>query len=329
MDVRNFLFDHGLWLHEHSFPVPVICVGNLSVGGTGKTPHTEYLVSLLLKSKRHTAVLSRGYGRRTKGYREVHKEASAEAVGDEPLQMARKHPTARFAVCERRCLGISRLLSEGQRPQVIVLDDAFQHRYVLPSLRILLTDYACRYSTDHVLPAGRLRESRNGARRANIVIVTKCPATLSRQEAEAIANELQIEARQQLFFTKMKYGKRYPLFDAGPRPVKIGKALAITGIAHPTPLYEQLQGEGFDVIPLAFPDHHSFSPADLERMVRAYEAIGNEATVVTTEKDAARLRFQAERLPEYFRKNFWVQPIEIDFLFDEAPRFNKIIQSLC
>lgn len=277
VNLRNWLFDHGL-LRSVSHDLPIICVGNLAVGGTGKTPHTEMIVRQLLSEGRHVGILSRGYGRSSKGFQWVEPESSASHVGDEPLQMRLRLPHERLqcAVCESRNRGIRLMRQQHPELEVIVLDDAFQHRWVRPSLSILLTDYAALYDTDQLLPAGRLREPSSGAQRAQVVIVTKCPADLSEQEAQAIAQRLHLRAEQALFFTTIAYASLPPT----------QRALLITGIARPQPLLEHLHQQGIAVEHLAYPDHHRFTPSDRTILL---ERAQHYDCVLTTEKDAVRL----------------------------------------
>lgn len=208
---RNYLFDRG-FKREHTFPLPVITVGNLAVGGTGKTPHTEYLLRLL-HEKHNMAMLSRGYRRRTHGYIRATATATAEDIGDEPLQIARKFPNVTVAVDANRCEGIERLMKQ-RDPKIdaLVLDDAFQHRHVRAGLNILLTDYSRLYIDDYLLPAGRLREARGGSGRADIIIVTKCPPTLEADEFEGIARRLRLAREQRLFATTYDYATPSPSF---------------------------------------------------------------------------------------------------------------------
>lgn len=330
MAVRNRLFDWGI-LPQRRFPLPVISTGNLAVGGTGKTPHTEYLLRLLSGTCR-CAVLSRGYGRKTKGYCDVPPGSHPHDAGDEPCQVARKFAGAHVAVCESRREGIVRLLASPFRPEVILLDDAYQHRYVKPGLSILLTDCSRLYSDDLVMPAGRLRESRHGAKRADIIVVTKCPATLSREEQEAIRRKLRPEAHQHLFFSRMAYGNAYKLGGAPPSPASGGQAgapaptlrglrlLLVCGIARPRPLVDHLRAQGARVTLARFADHHRFTDSELQGLARqAREA----DIVVTTEKDAARLSGRA--LPPELAGKLYVQPIEVEFLDQSEQLFNKII----
>ena len=329
--VRNLLFDKGI-IPERKFDVPVIAVGNLAVGGTGKTPHTEYLIRLL--HNRHVAMLSRGYGRLTKGYRLATAETTAEEIGDEPFQIKHKMPDCIVAVDEQRCRGIERLRQDTPA-DVVVLDDAYQHRHVKAGLYILLTDYARLYCHDWLMPAGRLRESARGANRADLIVVTKCPQQLSETEQAQIIKKLSPRKGQKVFFTTFVYGRPYPLFpqEASPCPDIDGRQiLTITGIAKPAPLYAHLKAQGAEVRPQRYADHHHFSDQDLKLLNQAFETIdkatpaqGKEALALTTEKDAARFMAQADKLSNQLRRRLYVQPIEVRFIDNHHNAFNHII----
>ena len=327
MSVRNRLFDLGV-LRSHRFPLAVIGVGNLAVGGTGKTPHTEYLLRHLLAAGQRAGMLSRGYGRRTLGFREV-TDCTADEAGDEPLQVKRKYPAAYVCVCEDRVAGIRRMLRERPDLQAIVLDDAYQHRYVTPSLNILLTDFSRPYYADRVLPTGRLRERAVGARRADIIVVTKCPPTLDEAARQDILQRLQPEARQTVFFSSLRYGALRPFEEEAVAPeddeptLQGKRLLLLTGIARPEPLLQHLQATGAEVEMAAFADHHRFSKAEISRL--GVRAAGFDL-VVTTEKDAARLSSLA--LPVSLRERLWLCPVEIYFLFGDDCRFRqKVFES--
>ncbi len=326
MALRNLMFDRGWILKQTRFDLPIISVGNLSVGGTGKTPHTEYLVKLLNEHTSHMAVLSRGYGRKTKGFRYVETTSRACDVGDEPLQIKQKFPSTTVAVCEQRVVGINRLLQPTNAtliPKAIVLDDAFQHRYVKPGLSILLTDYRRPYYADYVMPWGRLRESRAGAKRADIIIVTKCPATLSEAERQRITERLRPMAHQKVCFTTFTYAS--PQDFRTQQEVSLPSSLLVlTGIAKPAPLYDYLERKGCKLQKLAFPDHHAFTPSDVERINKACEQLPAGAKILTTEKDAARLQ-HLDGLSTKVLDAIVVQPITISFLFGETESFNKTI----
>ncbi|MBP3785620.1 MAG: tetraacyldisaccharide 4'-kinase [Bacteroidaceae bacterium] len=323
MEIRNLLFDMG-WLKEEMFPLPVIGVGNLAVGGTGKTPHVEMTVRTIGKMwpKARIAVLSRGYGRHTKGFRLVRKDDKPEFCGDEPLQIKRKFAEGlTVAVCENRRRGI-RLLMEQSAIDIVVLDDAFQHRYVKPSVSLVLTDYSRPYYADHVMPEGRLREGRGGSRRAAAIVVTKCPPNLQTKEASSIKHRLNPTDEQQVFFTTLRYAPlQWAATKKEDRIPKGGKVLAITGIAHPESLLQHL-GEQYDVEHLAFADHHDFSPRDVKKI----EQHASRATlVVTTEKDITRLMSVPGKLPDHLLQKLCVQPIAVSFLFDGEDGFRDLL----
>lgn len=305
--LRNALFDRGV-LPSRCFPVPLIGVGNLAVGGTGKTPHTEWIVERLKAHAEQIGILSRGYGRTTRGFRWVTAASTATEVGDEPLQM-RLHfdtPQVLCAVSENRCKGIEQLLAAAPQLDAVVLDDAFQHRYVCPGMNILLTDYRRLYVNDYLLPAGRLRESRSGAERAQIIIVTKCPPDLSRAERSRVLQALAPLPYQDVYFTTLDYE---------PLP-ELSTALLITGIAQPQPLLEHLAAQGICVEHLHFADHHRFTATDCQRII---EKAQGHATILTTQKDAVRL---AElNLPDTVTAR--LHPIRITprFLFHEEDAF--------
>lgn len=322
MSLRNLLFDKGWLLKQKTFDLPVISIGNLAVGGTGKTPHTEYLVKLLQGTIADIAVVSRGYGRRTKGFLMVNTNATAEDVGDEPLQIKRKFPNITVAVCEKRVVGIKTLLAT-TKPKVILLDDAFQHRYVKPGLNILLTDYRRPYYKDCVMPWGRLREGRKGANRADIIVVTKCPGNLSTEKRDAIVQALKPMPHQRVFFTTFDYARPVE-FLTGSDTEWPKQGVVLTGIAKPQPLYDFLTAKGMSFSKLAFPDHHAFTDSDVARINQAAKRLPQGAKLITTEKDAARL-LQLHNLSDHAKQSIVVQPIKVAFLFNEAELFNQLL----
>ncbi len=328
--LRNRLFDRG-WLPSKSFCVPLICVGNLAVGGTGKTPHTEYLIRLLQGAGFHVATLSRGYKRHTKGYRLATPASDAGEIGDEPCQMKSKFPDIRVAVDEQRCRGIGQLLLLDKPPvDVVLLDDAFQHRRVKAGLNILLTDYHRLYCDDALLPAGRLREPATGSRRAQVVVVTKCPPSLTEADCRHIARKLRPAPEQQLYFSTLCYGRLRPLFpDCVERPAAdMGKdehVLVVTGIASPTLLMKEVETHTPHVRLLKFGDHHDFSRKDIQAIRTAFDQLGGTARrIVTTEKDAARLKSHTD-LDGVLKANLYELPIEVAFLQDRQTSFNQNI----
>ncbi|EJX07438.1 tetraacyldisaccharide 4'-kinase [gut metagenome] len=320
MQIRNWLFDHQ-WLKQERFALPIINVGNLAVGGTGKTPHTEYLLRLLTEEGWQCAMLSRGYGRKTKGYRRV-QGCAPDEVGDEPWQVQQHFPTVRVSVCERRVEGIRKLMEESL-PEVILLDDAYQHRYVQAGLNLLLTDYARPYYQDAVMPAGRLREFKSGAHRAHLVIVTKCPPDLSEAAMHEFEERLQLLPHQQLYFTSLSYGPLYAFGQCGDSPkapqLDQARVLLLCGIARPQSLIDYLQPKCQTLHKDLFRDHHRFSAkemAALEKKAESYDY------VITTEKDAARLADYP--LSPALRSRLWVQPVTISLL-KNANQFNQTI----
>lgn len=316
--IRNKLYDIGIF-HSSRMDIPVICIGNITVGGTGKTPHTEYAVSLLHQYYR-TAVLSRGYGRNSKGFVICQTNSSYRQTGDEPLQVKRRFSQVNVAVCEDRRTGILRL-HELCSPQVIILDDAFQHRKVLPSLNILLINYHRNILEDAMLPAGRLRESAAGRKRAQIMVVTKCPLDMSAYDMDCWCKSLKTDASQRVYFTALDYGDTY-LLGAPQSPLSIPaqSVLAITGVAGPELMVNELKRRGHRVALMAFPDHHKFSKANIKRIESRLQYMGRDAVVVTTAKDAVRL--EEMEIPPSLRQRIWVLPVGVHFLRD-AEKFEQ------
>lgn len=328
VNTRNFCFDVGL-LRSRSFYVPVISVGNITVGGTGKTPHVEYLIRLLQKRYK-VAVLSRGYKRKTKGYIVADENATARTVGDEPYQVKRKFPDATVAVCKSRTEGIDRLTRDDRQLDVVLLDDAFQHRYVKPGINILLVDYHRLIIYDKLLPAGRLREPLSGKNRADIVIVTKCPKELKPMEFRVITKAMNLYPYQHLYFTTLSYDKPYPVFDGKATDFSRQNAanvLLLTCIASPRQLQEDITGllpDDAVVNQVTFPDHHSFTKKDVDMLNSRFASMPQPRFVITTEKDAARLRHTEGLSPE-FRNAVHALPVRIEFMqqgqqemFDES-----------
>jgi tetraacyldisaccharide 4'-kinase len=312
--IRNYCYDNGL-LKSYSFNLPVIVVGNLSVGGTGKTPQIEYLIRLL-SDKYKVATLSRGYKRKSNGFILADANANAEIIGDEPYQYFSKFPKIQVAVDVDRKNGIEQLLSISSKPDVILLDDAYQHRRVKAGFYILLTSYNELYSDDFQLPTGNLRENRSGAKRANVIVVTKCPSDLSKQDQEVIKNKLAILPNQTLFFSTIEFDE-YVYSENEKKPVfeilNIEKLL-LAGIAKPKTFFAHLKSNNETC--LTFPDHHQFTENDLQE-------IKNKAQnniIITTEKDFVRLK---GCLP---KDQLYYLPIKTKFLF-EGDNFDKIITS--
>ncbi|MCR4921219.1 MAG: tetraacyldisaccharide 4'-kinase [Bacteroidaceae bacterium] len=329
--VRNWLYDHGL-LKLRRLPLPAICVGNLAVGGTGKTPHVEYLVRLLSPHYR-VAVLSRGYRRKSRGYLLSDLATPMEMIGDEPWQMKQKFGTAiHVAVDADRWHGVHRLTHDNATSdtQVVLLDDAFQHRAVRAGLYILLVDYHRLYCDDRLLPAGRLRESAKGAARADVVVVSKCPPDIPPTECRHIQAKLQLRQGQQLYFSTLRYGALSALFGNETRTLAQLQAeqthvLMLTGIASHSQMERDLRRHTPHVTPLAFPDHHYYTAGDVRRINRTLDQLPRPHIVVTTEKDAARLK-TLQGLSSQVCENLYVLPIQTEILNAQTNIFNQTIE---
>ena len=323
MAIRNKAFDKGV-LKSRKFDVPTICIGNISVGGTGKTPHTEYIIRLL-KERYAIAVLSRGYGRKSKGYVKASASSTMELIGDEPFQIKEKFHEVDIAVCEKRVEGIEKLLAGNGRLQAILLDDAFQHRYVKVGLNILLIDSNRPVWHDNVMPFGRLRESIAAVKRADIVIFTKCKEITDEQKSSyrRFINET---GDVPVYFSTVRYSRPYKLFDIAGRDTGIDtecRILLVTGIAKPQPLKEELEKRGAKVELMQYADHHNFTNADLDDIVKQYKN-GGYTMIVTTEKDATRMKPHKETLKS-ISDSIYVMPIEVEFLDGEEKLFNQNI----
>lgn len=321
--LRHGLYDLGV-LPSHRTAIPTICVGNLSTGGTGKTPFVEYLVTRL-QPRYAVATLSRGYRRRTRGFRLADGTDTAETIGDEPLQLHLRFPEVPVAVGEDRLSAVAALLRQRPRTELVILDDAFQHRRLRAGFNILLTDYARPYPRDRLLPVGNLRDLPAAAARADVVVVTKCPPELDPDMAVRLAAELGRPAAT-VFFSRLRYGP-WRDFHGGPAPVPDpgARILLVCGIADPAALIGHLQSAFPRVDRLRFPDHHAYGRGDIERILAAARpGTVDEAWVVTTEKDAVRLapfqhRLSAVRLA--------VQPVCHAFMFAGQERFDAIIDT--
>ena len=327
---RNLLFEMGV-LKEHTYKTPVISVGNITVGGTGKTPHVEYLIRLL-KDHVHVAVLSRGYKRKSSGFLLAQTDTPLSDIGDEPYQMKQKYPDITVAVDAKRTRGIEYLISgkeTGLEIDAILLDDAYQHRYVKPGLNILLVDYHRLIIHDKLLPAGRLREPVKGKDRADIVIVTKCPTTLNPMEFRVLTKQMNLYPYQQLFFTTIKYEPLHPLFDGTEQIEKLEELtgrhiLLLTGIASPKQIYYDLKPHTPDIYPLRYSDHHNFKKKDIKKINEAFEGLPSPKLIITTEKDAVRLK-ETEGLTPEARRSIYVLPISIEFMLQGEESFNEKI----
>jgi tetraacyldisaccharide 4'-kinase len=314
---------------SETFNIPTVCVGNLRVGGTGKTPFVEYLANFLSQNYK-IAILSRGYGRKTKGYINASEvdNLNSEILGDEPMQYVQKFPNVEVAVCEKRKTGIQKLLQKKPELEVVILDDAFQHLSVNYTVKIVLTEYDRPCFNDFPLPAGRLREWRTAAKYADIIIVTKCPENLTSEEKKVFLQKLSPKNHQAVYFTKIGY-KESRMQKAESRKQNFqlstlnSQLLLVTGIANPAPLVRFLETQNKTIHKLHFPDHHSFTQKDIQKIIRLKEQLGGEnCTIITTEKDATRLQ-AFEKMPEYL-----TIPIETVFLENEADFKEKLLSLL-
>lgn len=328
-DFRNMLFNTGI-LSSKSYSIPIINVGNITAGGTGKTPHIEYLIRLLSERYR-VAVLSRGYKRRSRGYVLAQPDTPMEMIGDEPWQIKEKFPQAYVAVDTNRRHGIERLMTDQKTRdvQVILLDDAYQHRYVTPGINILLIDYHRMITEDRLLPAGRLRERVSSKIRANMVIVTKCPRNLTPIGYRVVQQSLHLKPYQSLFFSTFKYGNLRKLFTKGEMPLEqIRKdsmhVLLVTGIGNPQQMEQDMRKFAQYVTPLSYSDHHYFTPQNVEEINNAALKMPKPMIVVTTEKDAPRLK-NMQGFNEVVRDNLYVFPIEIEILKEKETTLNEQI----
>jgi tetraacyldisaccharide 4'-kinase len=330
--IRNLLFEIGI-LRSRSFDVPVISVGNITVGGTGKTPHVEYLIRLL-KSNVNVAVLSRGYKRKSRGFVLSDKDTPMRMIGDEPYQIKRKFPDVTVAVDRKRTRGITKLTEEGdgQNIDVVLLDDAFQHRYVKPGINILLVDYHRLVIYDRLLPAGRLREPVKAKDRADIVIVTKCPKDLKPMEFRVITKAMNLYPYQHLFFSTHDYNVPMAVYPEmagqdkleGLETLGSKNILLITGIASPEQLKHDLQALKSQITPMVFGDHHNFKRKDIAAINETFAKMAEPKVVLTTEKDATRLT-AVEGLSDEVKKNLYTLPIRIVIMQGQEEEFNNKI----
>ena len=322
--IRHKLFDLKI-LRSEEFDIPVVCIGNLTVGGTGKTPVAELLIERFSEHYR-VGVLSRGYRRRTKGFVLSTPASSARTIGDEPRQMKLKYPSVPVAVCEKRAEGIRLLRKAHPEIELIILDDAFQHRYVEPWVNILLMDYNNPVYRDRLLPWGRLRDTRNQIHRANFVQVTKCPDDLNPLDMRIVINSLGLFPYQSLYFTRMRQGEITPLFaDRVVGKVREGDpVIAMSGIANPVPLLESLR-KRFDVVAeLTFDDHHTYRLSDMRRLEALFAAYP-DAVVLTTEKDAVKLT-NRKKVPEAVQQRLYYVPIHVSFVADSESEFLRQLE---
>lgn len=324
---RNFLYEAEV-IKPSRFSLPIISIGNLSIGGAGKTPHIEYLIRLL-QPYIDIAVLSRGYNRETSGFRFVSPHDTALVSGDEPLMYARKFVNLPVAVCENRALGIPQLVTKFPQLQTILLDDAFQHRSVSPYINLLLTPFDSPYSKDYLMPSGRLREGRWASRRANAIIVSKCPDNLSTDQMNAFIKDLQPEKKQEVFFSKYKYSSMYHFYQPGYK-MDIGvndHVILISAIASTEYLTKYIASKAKSFLDIPYADHHNFFIDDILTIIKTFKETNAERKyIVTTEKDAVRLMPFRQQLYEAQIPVF-VLPVEVEFLGKDKARFDEYIKN--
>ena len=322
------MFDNNI-IKSTKFNLPVICIGNITVGGTGKTPHTEYLVNLL-KNNYKLATLSRGYKRKSKGFVLANNSISADQIGDEPMQIYRKNRDIDVAVDANRVNGVNQILKQKPDTELILLDDAYKHRYIKPSFSILLTDYNRPIYNDQIMPMGRLREGVGGKCRASIVIVSKTPKTITPIDRRIIIKKLKLQPWQKLFFTTVTYDNIINLANSkstNNECLKDKDILLVTGIANPKPLKKYVEQYSKKVKLKAFPDHHNFKKSDIKDIVREFNDIKDtNKIIITTEKDAVRL--MNLDLPKNIKNKIYYIPIKIEFLFNRKDDFDKLVYNL-
>lgn len=322
--IRNKLFDIKI-LSSKEFDIPIISVGNITAGGTGKTPTTEYLISLM-RNEFSIATLSRGYKRKTRGYILASLDSRTTDIGDEPKQIKQKFPEVIVSVCESRVKGILKILRGNNNVNAIILDDAFQHRHVSPGISILLIDYNRPLAHDHILPYGYLRESAHQMKRANIILITKCPREIKPIEKRIIEKDLHLFPYQSLYFTTIKYAKACSVYhkdkniELDDRPI-----LLVSGIANPSQLLAHVKGFSKNVQHISYPDHYSYTQKDIDHITQRFSNIADDRKViVTTEKDAMRI-LDFENLPVELTDKIYFIPIEIEFMYKDNDTFNKQI----
>lgn len=324
--LRNVSYDTGL-LKATKFSIPVINVGNLSVGGQGKSPHVEYLIELL-KPYIDVATLSRGYMRKTKGFRLAQYQDTAETVGDEPIQYKRKYKDIVVAVSESRNTGIPMILQHHPNIQTVLLDDAYQHRAVTPGLNILLTQFDLPFTRDHLLPVGRLREWKKAYKRADIIIVTKCPEGITVDDQKNLIAEIEPYDYQKMYFSKYEYQLPYHFIHINNRLELDGtqRVLLISAIANTDYLLDYLEPRVESIQHLEYEDHHPFSDEDLKYQKKVYDHMEGENNIIlTTEKDAMRLEPYRQQFYDW-GIDIYVLPIKVEFIFSEQEKFNESIK---
>lgn len=318
---RHRLFDWGV-LKSERFDIPVVCIGNITVGGTGKTPMAEMIIAFM-SQMHNVALLSRGYGRRTKGYLEVRTDSHYRDVGDEPLQIKLKFPDTVVVVCEKRTEGIRRIRAEHPEIDLILMDDGFQHRYVEPKVNVVMIDATRPIQHDKMLPQGTLRDLPEMLHRAHYFVVTKCPEKMAPIDRRILRKVLIQVAYQRVYFTRFECFPPQPLYpetDGEPETLMAGRqVIAMSGIGNPGPFVASLR-ERFEVVAeLVFDDHHVYRVRDMKTIAALLEKYP-DAAIVTTEKDAVKL-IHRDKIPEPIRSRLYYLPINISFIEDSATDF--------
>ncbi|MDX9747574.1 MAG: tetraacyldisaccharide 4'-kinase [Paludibacter sp.] len=329
VSLRNLLYDFGI-LAAHEKKVALLSVGNLTVGGTGKTPHVEFLLENL-QNELHLAVLSRGYKRKSKGFVLINPYSGVEDAGDEPLQIVRKFPHIPVAVCEKRSRGVDLILEQFPDTDLIILDDAFQHRSIKAGFQLLLTDYNRLHTRDSLLPGGNLRETVSGSKRASLIMVTKCPPKLSPIDQRIIELELKPQPYQEILFSRFRYEPLRSLFpdespvNVEPNRLKEYSIVLATGIVTPRLIVHELQDKCKELIAVNFPDHHNFTRQNLNLLERKLTKVDNPNKImVVTDKDAVRL-INNSNLSDSLKKHIFVIPVKVELLNDQTTVFTKKI----
>lgn len=328
--IRNLLFDYQI-IESKEFDIPIISVGNITVGGTGKTPHVEHLIRLL-KDNFQVATLSRGYKRKTRHFIFAGENSTAAEIGDEARQIKQKFPDIHVTVDRRRVHGINEMIKKIPELDVIILDDAFQHRYVKAGMSLLLIDYNRPLSEDYLLPAGRMREQSFEKRRANIILITKCPDRLKPIERRIVVKDLKLYPFQHLYFTKIKDCEPKPVFPLSGNPLtreEIKKMkpqiLMVAGIANPRSFKKFIRNYSTYIKEVIYPDHYDFKPKDIHHIISTFHSLsGDEKMIFTTEKDSMRIQTFTD-IDTSIKERFYYIPISIDFLNEDTDHFNQHI----
>ncbi len=327
INIRHWLFDIGV-LKSKKYDIPIICIGNITVGGTGKTPMTEMIVSYMSKYHK-VAVISRGYGRKTKGYVEVSEDSHYRDVGDEPLQIKLKFPDCVVVVCEKRVMGIDRIIAEHPEVTLVIMDDGFQHRYVEPKVNIVMVDATRPPHEDKILPLGSLRESMESLHRAHYFIVTKCPEDMKALDRRILRGELKKAAFQEIYFTRIESFKPMPVFSEGKQSeVKHGdEVITLSGIGNPSTFIGGLEKNYKIVDNITFNDHHVYKVKDLKDITKKLQEHPN-AMIITTEKDAVKM-IKSKKIDLEIREKLFYIPINISFIDDsKGDLFSKLQQDV-